>query len=189
MGKERQNQWQSLDQFQLPLNFRGRSAITVQLWWLVQATLFACSPQFMYGWRRFLLRAFGAKIGKGVLVRPSVKTTYPWKLSIGDYSWVGDDVNLYTLGEIVIGRHAVVSQKSYLCTGSHNYQTPAFDIYAKPIHVEDEAWVSADVFVAPGVTIGKGAVIGARSTVLEDMPDGMICVGYPAKPVKPRLPS
>ena len=177
---------QRLDQFTLPPGFRGRSALVVQLWWLVQGTLFACSPQFMYGWRRFLLRLFGARIGKNVLVRPSVKVTYPWKLAIGDYSWIGDDVVLYTLGDIRIGEHAVVSQKSYLCTGSHDYSKPAFDIYAEPIVVEDEAWVSSDVFIAPGVTIGKGAVIGARSTVLEDMPAGMVCVGYPAKAIKPR---
>jgi putative colanic acid biosynthesis acetyltransferase WcaF len=178
---------QDLRRFQLPPKFRGRSAITVQLWWLVQATLFACSPQFMYGWRRFLLRCFGANIGKKVLIRPSVKTTYPWKLSIGAYSWVGDDVVLYTLGEISLGNNVVVSQKSYLCTGSHDYQSPAFDIYAKPIVIEDEAWVSTDVFIAPGITIGAGAVIGARSTVLENMPSNMVCVGYPAKPIKPRI--
>lgn len=177
---------QRLDQFTLPPGFRGRSAFIVQLWWLVEATLFRCSPQFMFGWRRFLLRLFGARIGQNVLVRPTVRTTYPWKLSIGDYSWVGDDVVLYTLGEIRIGRHAVVSQKSYLCTGSHDYTKPAFDIYAEPVIVEDEAWVSTDVYVAPGVTIGKGAVIGARSTVLEDMPAGMICVGHPARAIKPR---
>jgi putative colanic acid biosynthesis acetyltransferase WcaF len=179
---------QNLDDFRLPSNFRGRGAITVQLWWLVQATLFACSPQFMYGWRRFLLRAFGAKIGKGVLIRPSVKTTYPWKLTVGDYSWIGDDVVLYTLGEITLGTNVVVSQKSYLCTGSHDYRAPAFDIYAQPIVVEDQAWVSTDVFVAPGITIGHSAVIGARSTVLQNMPANMVCAGYPAKPLKPRNP-
>lgn len=178
---------QHLDQFTLPPNFRGRSALTVQLWWIIQATLFAWSPQFLYGWRRMLLRLFGAKIGQGALIRPSVKTTYPWKLSVGDYSWIGDDVVLYTLGEITIGSHAVVSQKSYICTGSHDYTAKNFDIYAKPVVIEDEAWVSTDVFVAPGVRIRKGAVIGARSTVLEDMPEAMICVGYPAKPIKPRL--
>jgi putative colanic acid biosynthesis acetyltransferase WcaF len=83
--------------------------------------LFRTSPQFLYGWRNFLLRLFGAKIGKKVIIRPSVKITYPWKLSIGDYSWIGDDVDLYTLGEIDIGNHVVISQRSYLCTGSHDY--------------------------------------------------------------------
>lgn len=177
---------QHLDKFNLPKGFRGRSAPVVQLWWLVQNSFFAWSPQFLYGWRRFLLRIFGAKIGKQALIRPTVRITYPWKISIGDFSWVGDDVVLYSLGEINIGKNAVVSQKSYLCTGSHDYTKVAFDIYAKPITIEDEAWVASDVFVAPGVTIGKGTVVGVRSTVLHDLPAGKICYGYPAKPIRDR---
>ncbi len=179
--------FQDLKTYRNPVGFRGKSACVVQLWWLVQSTLFAASPQFMYGWRRFLLRAFGAKIGVGVIIRPSVRITYPWKLTIGDCSWIGDDVDLYTLGDITIGANAVVSQRSYLCTGSHDYRVSSFDIYEKPIVIEDEAWVATDVFIAPGVTVGRGAVIGARSTVLEDMPAGMICVGYPARPIKKRV--
>jgi putative colanic acid biosynthesis acetyltransferase WcaF len=180
------NDYHHLDQFRLPPDFRGRSAFIVQLWWLVQSTLFAWSPQFMYGLRRFLLRLFGAKIGKNVLIRPSVRVTYPWKLSIGNYSWIGDDVELYTLGEILIESNVVVSQRSYLCTGSHDIASPAFEIYAKTILIKEQAWVASDVFIAPGVTIGRGAVVGARSTVLHDMPEGMICYGNPARPVKPR---
>jgi putative colanic acid biosynthesis acetyltransferase WcaF len=178
--------YQSLDKFDIPKGFRGRGIFTVQLWWVVQSTIFAGSPQFLYRWRRFILRLFGAKIGKNVIIRPSVKVTYPWKLKIGDYAWIGDNVELYTLGEITIGKNAVVSQKSYLCTGSHDYQAEAFDIYAKPIVIEDEAWVATDVYIAPGVTIGKGAVIAARSSVYKNMPEGMICIGNPAVPVKPR---
>jgi putative colanic acid biosynthesis acetyltransferase WcaF len=181
--------WQKLEQFKLPDNFRGRGVIVVQLWWLIQSTLFACSPQFAYKWRNFLLRIFGAKIGQNVIVRPSVRITYPWKLTIKDNAWVGDYVDLYTLGEITIGKNAVVSQKSYLCTGSHDYQSESFDIFAKPIVIEDEAWVATDVFIAPGVTIGKGAVIGARSSVYQNMPEGMICIGNPAKPIKSRIES
>lgn len=141
----------------------------------------------MYAWRNLLLRSFGADIGEGVIIRPSVKVTYPWKLSIGDHSWIGDHVELYSLGEITIGSNAVISQRSYICTGSHDYTKPTFDFYSLPVVVEDEAWVSTDVFVAPGVTIGKGAVIGARSSVFSDMPPGMICVGSPASPCKPRI--
>jgi putative colanic acid biosynthesis acetyltransferase WcaF len=178
---------QKLYEFNIPPNFRGRSALVVQLWWFFQSTFFSISPQFMYGWRRFLLRSFGAKIGRGVIIRPSVRITYPWKLSIGDYAWIGDNVELYTLGEIKIGANAVVSQRSYICTGSHDYTKPTFDIYALKTVIEDEAWVATDVYVAPGVTIGKGAVIGARSSVFSDMPTGMICVGTPAKPIKPRV--
>ena len=106
---------QNLEAYKTPKNFRGRSAITVQLWWIVQTMLFSTSPQIMFGWRRFLLRCFGAKIGKKVLIRPSVKTTYPWNLSIGDYSWIGDEVVLYSLGEIEIGEHTVISQHISSC--------------------------------------------------------------------------
>ena len=178
---------QALQSFAMPRDFRGRNKFTVQLWWLIQATLFAMSPQFMYSWRNWLLRRFGAKIGKHVLIRPTVRITYPWKVSIGDSSWIGDHAELYSLGEIEIGCNTVISQNAYLCTGSHDFKKTSFDIYAKKITIEDQVWLASDVFVAPGVTIGKGAVIGARSTVLKDMPEGMVCYGYPAKPIKPRL--
>ena len=143
--------------------------------------MFHPSPQVMYGWRRFLLRAFGARIGKGVLIRPSVSVTYPWKLTVGDWSWVGDHATLYTLGDITIGDNTVVSQHAYLCTGSHHYTRPAFDLYARPIHVESEAWIAARAFVGPGVTIGQGAVVGACSVVLKDVPAEMVCAGNPLK--------
>lgn len=158
----------------------------VQLWWVVQDTLFALSPQFMYGWRRWLLRLFGAKVGKGVLLRPSVKITYPWKLTIGDYSWIGDFSELYTLGPIQIGQNAVVSQHAYLCTGSHDFRVIGFDIFAKPIVVEDEAWVAAGAFVHPGVTIGQGSVVGARAVVTADTEPLGIYVGDPARKVGQR---
>ena len=90
--------FQDLSRFRLPADFRGRSAVWVQLWWLVQATLFRLSPQFLFGWRRWLLRLFGARVGAGVLIRPTATITYPWKVAIGDHSWVGDDVVLYSLG-------------------------------------------------------------------------------------------
>jgi putative colanic acid biosynthesis acetyltransferase WcaF len=178
---------QSLSAFKMPPGFRGRPAMFVQFWWIVQATLFKCSPQVMYGWRRFILRLFGAKIGKSVIIRPSATITYPWKLSVGDYSWIGDDVMLYTLGEITIGNNAVVSQRSYLCTGSHDYTRPTFDIFAKPIHIQDESWLATNVFVGPGVTVGNGAVIGACSVVLKDVQPGMICAGNPLKVLRPRI--
>ncbi|QOD59672.1 colanic acid biosynthesis acetyltransferase WcaF [Polaribacter haliotis] len=180
-------QIQELNKFELPNNFRGKNAFIVQLWWLVQAIFFRTSPQFLYGYRRFLLRLFGAKIGKKVIIRPSVKITYPWKVSIGDYSWIGDDVVLYSLGEIEIGKNVVVSQKSYLCTGSHDYLSSNFPIYAKKIILEEQVWLATDVYIAPGVSIGKGSVIGARSSVYKNIPKGWICYGNPAKPIKKRI--
>lgn len=178
---------QDLTKFCLPKNFRVKNAVFVQIWWLIQDTFFALSPQFMYGWRRFLLRLFGAHVGRNVLIRPSVKTVYPWNLTIGDNSWVGDDASLYTLGKIAIGSDSVVSQKCYLCTGSHDFSKRSFDILREDIRIGDGVWLAADVFVGPGVSVGDGAVVGARSTVLQDLPAGMICYGYPAKPVKKRV--
>jgi putative colanic acid biosynthesis acetyltransferase WcaF len=180
------SEFQNLKTFQIPPAFRGRSAVVVQLWWMVESFFFKPSPQILYSFRRFLLRLFGAKIGKHVLIRPSVRITYPWKLSIGDFSWIGDDVVLYSLGEIIIGNNTVISQKSYICTGSHDYTKKDFPIYANPILIEDECWLATDVFVAPGITIGKGTVIAARSTVLSDLPGGKVCAGTPAKVLKDR---
>lgn len=181
------SKFQNIHSFQLPSEFRGRSALAVQLWWCVQYFFCNHSPQFMYGWRRFWYRLFGAKIGRKVLIRPSVKCVYPWKLTIGDYSWIGDDVSLYTLGEIEIGANTVISQKCYICTGSHDYESPTFDIFAQKITIGNGVWLASDVFVAPGVTIGSSSVVGARSTVLHDLPGEMICYGNPARAVKPRI--
>jgi putative colanic acid biosynthesis acetyltransferase WcaF len=180
-------QIQDLKVFHLPDNFRGRPAWVVQLWWIVQSTLFRASPQVLYGWRRFLLRLFGSSVGKGVLIRPTVEITYPWKITIGDYSWIGDNVTLYSLGEIHVGANVVVSQDSYLCAATHDMQSPSFEIYDNPIIVEDEVWVASGVFISPGVHIGRGAVIGARSTVFHDLPPMMVSFGNPAKAVRPRL--
>ena len=178
---------QELKRFRIPKGFRGKTGIIVQLWWFVDFFFFQLSPQITYGWRRFILRLFGAEIGKRVIIRPTVKITYPWKVKIGNYSWIGDNVELYSLGEINIGNNVVISQKSYLCTGSHDYTKEKFPIFSKPIVIQDEAWLATDVYVAPGITIGKGAVVGARSSVFTDIPSGKVCVGSPARPVKSRV--
>ncbi|WP_303316561.1 putative colanic acid biosynthesis acetyltransferase [Flavivirga abyssicola] len=177
---------QNLKLYKTPKDFRGRSKAFVQIWWAVQALLFRPSPQLLYGWRRFLLRLFGARIGKNVIIRPTVQIVYPWKVSIGDYSWIGDDVNLYSLGEINIGENTVISQKSYLCTGTHDYKRKDFPIRNAKIIIENNCWIATDVFIAPGITIGKGTVVGARSSVFNDLPEMKICIGNPAKPIKDR---
>lgn len=178
--------YQDISSFKLPPGFRGRSAFIVQLWWIVQGTLFASSPQFMYGWRNWLLRLFGAKVGAKVIVRPSVKVTYPWKVSIGDYAMIGDDVVLYSLGEIEIGHNSVVSQRTYIAAASHDYSQIDFPIYAKKVIVGNQVWITTDVYIGPGVTIGDGTVVGARSSVFKDLPAGMICMGSPCVPIKIR---
>lgn len=178
---------QNLSKFKMPKGFRGRSGVYVQLWWLVDFLFFKPSPQIVYGWRRFILRLFGAKIGKKVIIRPSVRITYPWKISIGDYSWIGDDVVLYSLGEIEIGKNVVVSQKSYVCAGTHDYTKENFPILGKKTTIEDECWLATDVYVSPGVKIGKGTIVGARSSVFKDLEEGKVCLGSPAQAIKDRI--
>jgi putative colanic acid biosynthesis acetyltransferase WcaF len=180
---------QDLGRFRLPPGFRGRSALTVLLWQMVQVSLFACSPQPLYGWRRLLLRAFGARVGRGVLVRPTARVTYPWKLEIGDRSWIGDHAELYSLGPIRIGADSVVSQRSYLCGATHDHKRPDFAILAPGVTIGDQVWIAADVFIGPGVTIGIGALIGARSSVFADIAPYAIAMGSPARATATRKTS
>lgn len=172
--------FQDLSRSKAPPGFRGRSGLTVLLWQTVQQTLFAWSPQPAYGWRRWLLRVFGAEVGRGVLVRPTARITYPWKVKLGNHCWIGDNAELYSLGPISIGDNAVVSQRSYLCAATHDYKDITFPLVEKPIVVEREAWIAADCFIAPGTRIGRGAIIAARSTVLTDVGTAAIVAGNPA---------
>lgn len=179
-------EFQDLEKFRVPPGFRGRNGVVVLLWQFVQSTLFGLSPQPFYGWRRALLRIFGAKVGRKVLLRPTARVTFPWKVEIGDHSWIGDHAELYSLDRISIGRHAVVSQRSYLCTASHDMDDLAFGYITAPIKIGDQAWIASDVFVAPGVTVGRGAVVGTRSIVFDDIPPESVAFGQPARPVRKR---
>lgn len=159
------------------------------LWGIVRALFFRPSPRLFFdGWRCFLLRLFGAKIGSNVKIANTAKVLYPWELEIGDGSWVGWDVDIYNYGKVIIGRMSVVSQYTYLCTGTHDYTKSSFPLVFEPITIGDQAWVAAQCFVGPGVTIGEGAIIASRSVVVKDMPGGMICAGHPCKPLKERPP-
>jgi putative colanic acid biosynthesis acetyltransferase WcaF len=165
---------------------RGRSGVYVLLWWLVQAIAFPLSPHFANGFRCWVLRRFGATVGEGVIVRPTARFTYPWKVTIGDFCWIGDDVVFYSLDEIRLGHHCVVSQKSYLCTGSHDIGDRQFGLTTTPILLGNGVWIATDCFVAAGVTIGSNTVVGARSSVFSDLPGGQICLGSPCRPKSPR---
>jgi putative colanic acid biosynthesis acetyltransferase WcaF len=161
---------------------RGRPGSIILLWWLVQAVVFPLTPHSLHGLRIAVLRWFGATIGKSVSIRPTARFTYPWNITIGDYSWIGDDVVLYSLDRITIGQHCVISQKTYLCTGSHDIHDSAFGLKTAPITIGNGAWIATDCFIAPGVEVGANAVIGARSTVLRDMPNQQVCWGSPCQP-------
>lgn len=161
---------------------RGRPGWYVLLWWLLQAIVFPITPHSFHVGRIALLRLFGAQIGRGVMIRPTARFTYPWKVKVGNYSWIGDDVVLYSLDRIEIGEHCIISQQSYLCTGSHDMSDRAFGLITAPIQIGNGAWIATNCFVAPGVQIGANAVIGACSNVLKNMPEQQVCWGNPCLP-------
>ena len=142
----------------------------------------------MYAWRRFLLRLFGAKVGQGVKIRSTSRIAFPWKLEVGEHSWIGDDTDIYSLGPILIGAHTVISQRAYLCAAKHDHRSSDFAMIAKPVKIGNQVWIATDVFVAPGITIGDGAVIGARSSVFHDIAGSVIAYGNPAQVKGPRQP-
>ena len=157
------------------------------LWNCVQATVFSWSPRPLQEFRSTLLRASGTRVGTGVHVYPGVKIWAPWNVEIGDEAGVADGVTLYSQGRITLGRRSVISQGTQLCAGTHDYEKDGFPLVTKPIKVGDYAWIAAECFVHPGVSIGEGAVIGARSVVTKDMPAWTVCAGHPCKPIKPRV--
>lgn len=155
------------------------------VWGLVRP-LFRMSPRPLYGWRNLLLRMFGAKIGARVRIDASVRIAIPWNLSIGDDASVGEKAVLYNLGRIDIGARATVSHMAHLCAGTHDYEDPRLPLLRLPISIGSDAWVCAQSFVGPGVSIGTGAVVGAGAVAISDVDDWMVVAGNPARPVKAR---
>jgi putative colanic acid biosynthesis acetyltransferase WcaF len=146
------------------------SGAVVQRWW--------CPPSLRVG----LLRAFGAQIGEGVLVRHRVRIHWPWKLRIGDSSWIGEGVWILNLEDVRIGADVCVSQDVLLCTGSHSAVSPTFEFDNAPIVVEDGAWIAARAVVLRGVTVGTDSVVGATALVVKDVPPGARVLAPPAVP-------
>lgn len=163
-----------------------RNKVARAIWEFVWLLLFRPSPKIFHSWRCMLARLFGARLGKGIRLYPSAKIWAPWNLTMEDNSCLGPNVDCYCVDKIHIGRQAVVSQYSYLCTASHDYQEQSMPLISAPIIIEEYAWITADVFVGPGVKIGSGAVINVRSSVLQDIPPWVVARGNPATPYKKR---
>jgi acetyltransferase-like isoleucine patch superfamily enzyme/glycosyltransferase involved in cell wall biosynthesis len=157
------------------------------LWMIVRAALFRPSFHNWYGWRRLLLRLFGAKLGKDVRIRPTASVEIPWNLEIGDKAIIGDYAILYSLGKITIGSGAVVSQFAHLCAGTHDYTSRRFPLLRPPITIGQDVWIAADAFIGPGVTVGDRAVVGARTTVVKDVPADQVVAGPAAISIKQRV--
>lgn len=165
---------------------RGRSRLTESLWMVVGA-LFVSS--FLPGsWHRVaLLRLFGARVGRGIVMKPRVRVKFPWRLSIGDHSWIGENVWIDNLADVAIGSNCCISQGAYLCTGSHDWSSPEFKLVTKGIVVENCAWIAARAVVAPGVKIGEGSVLALGSTAQANTNVWAIYSGTPASFVKARI--
>jgi putative colanic acid biosynthesis acetyltransferase WcaF len=143
---------------------RGRPALVEGLWWIAQGCLFATWLPGS-GWRVALLRLFGARIGRGCVIKPRVRVKFPWRLLLGDHVWLGESVWIDNLAEVRIGSHCCVSQGVYLCTGNHDHRDEAFRLLTAPIVLEDEVWLGALCVVAPGVVISRGTVVRMGSRI------------------------
>lgn len=157
-----------------------------RLLWALATPLFRLSPRLCYGWRRGLLRCFGASVGRQVRIDPSARVVIPWNLQIGDEASLGDRALVYNLGPVSIGARATISHLAHLCAGSHDYQDPRLPLLRMPIQIEADAWVCAQAFVGPGVRIGAGAVVAAGAVVTRSVDPWTVVAGNPARPVKTR---
>ena len=166
---------------------RGAGVLKEALWIVVSLIIFRLCPFSFSALKCFILRAFGAKVGKNVTIKPQVKITFPWKLAIGDHVWLGEECWLLNLECINLGSHVCISQRAFLCTGSHDYKRASFNLIVKPITVENGAWLGAGCWVGPGVTVGANAVLTAGSVAAKNLEANGIYRGDPAVFVKQRV--
>lgn len=155
--------------------------------WFLLGFVFYLPKQFSLA-RVLLLRLYGAKIGKACLVCANVKIWMPWNLELGDYVAIGKGVEIYNFGKVSIGNQSLISQRSFLCTASHDYTHPHYPLIWKNIEIGSQCWLAAEAYVGPGVKIGDGSIIGARSVVTKNIPDWQVCAGNPCKIIKERIP-
>jgi putative colanic acid biosynthesis acetyltransferase WcaF len=168
--------------------YPAREVVLRTVWAIVQSTLFRWSPRTWHGFRARLLKLFGADIPEPskVVVFPTVSVVFPWKLLLAPRSMVGPKVTIYNLAQISLLRGANISQNCHLCAGTHDYSRWSMTLVAKPINIGENAWLGADIFVGPGVTIGELCVVGARSVVVRDLPPRTVCAGNPCRVLKNR---
>jgi putative colanic acid biosynthesis acetyltransferase WcaF len=167
-------------------SFPAANRIARAAWGVVYILFFRHTPVFAHPWRTALLRAFGARVGKGTIIYPKCEIWAPWNLDIGEFCGIGDNVLLYSQDRISIGDGCILSMDTKILTGTHDYTKPSFPLVTKPVKVGQGSWLCAGVTILPGISIGDSAVIGAASVVTKDMPALTVCAGNPCRPVKPR---
>jgi putative colanic acid biosynthesis acetyltransferase WcaF len=159
---------------------RGRSRLMELAWMIVSALIFRHGLAIWSGLKVLVLRAFGAKVGTGVLIKPCVQIKFPWKLAIGNNVWIGEHVWIDNLDAVTIGNDVCISQGAMLLCGTHDYKRETFDLVTRPIHIEDGAWICARAIVCPGVRVGPHAVLTAAAVATHDLEPNGVYQGNPA---------
>lgn len=171
-------------------NRRNRKYPTMEIikriLWELCHPLFRFSPRPFFGWRRFLLRLFGAKIGKDVHIYNSATIYMPWNLEISDWSAIGEFAFVYNLGKVTIGRKTTISHRAHLCAGTHDFTNASLPLLKPPLDIGDQVWICADAYIGPGIKIHEGVVVGARSVVTKDIPSWQVVAGNPFRIIKER---
>ena len=164
----------------------SRKELLYRILWSFGRQFFRLTPRPCFGIRRSILRLFGAKVGKSVHVYPSTHIYFPWNLKIGDNSAIGEWALIYNLGKVTIGKRTVISQRTHLCAGTHDYKDPAMPLLKPPICVGNDVWVCADAFIGPSVKVADYAIVAARAVVVKDVNNSEIIGGNPAKVIRKR---
>jgi putative colanic acid biosynthesis acetyltransferase WcaF len=164
----------------------GQSRPVFVIWYLLKSLIFLSSFPWPSRFKSWLLRSFGAEVGQGVYWKPRVNIHIPWKLKVGDYTWVGEEVCIINFAPISIGANCCLSQRSFLCSGNHDYRSPDMQYRHAPIVLEDGVWVGAGSFIGPGVTVGADAVITAMSLANRSLEGAWVYAGQPCAPVRRR---
>lgn len=152
------------------------------VWSVIYHLLYKPFPQYGFNkYRVFILRLLGAKIGEGCIIYPSAKIWAPWNMEIGCFTVIGPDVDFYCMDKIIVGSKVAISQRAFICTGSHDISSLKRPLITKPIRISDHVWVCSDAFVGPGVQLNKGCVIGARAVVMKNVEENAVMCGNPAK--------
>ncbi len=165
----------------------GANAFVRFCWYFVNILFFINPLNPFSGVKVFLLRMFGAKLGKGVIIKPSVNIKYPWHLSVGNHVWIGEHAWIDNLTKITIGNNVCISQGAMLLTGNHNYKKPTFDLVVRTIILEDGSWIGAHAIVCPGVVCGQNSILAVNSVATHNMDENMIYQGNPAVSVRQRI--